>query len=241
MLEEVFTKYVSSYDMENSDIKLKYNHSFRVMKLSVKYAKLLNFSEEDIELAKIIGLLHDIGRFEQLRVYHTYSDAESIDHAHYGVQELFEKNIIEQFNIKKEWYPIIKFAIENHNKREIAPCSDERTLMHAKLIRDTDKIDILYFLGTLGELDNKGVDEPITPEVKKTFYNRQTINHSIVKRRNDKYIQYFAFAYDINNDVCLNEFLDNLKVYYNRIEINNIFKEYLEEITKYVEERIRLK
>lgn len=238
MYEEIFTKYVSAYDMSDSDIKLKYNHSIRVMKLSEKYAKALNFNEEDTELAKIIGLLHDIGRFEQLRVYHTYNDAISIDHADYGVRELFEKNIIEQFNIKKEWYPIIKFAIQNHNKSEIEPCNDERTLMHAKLIRDTDKIDILYFLGTLGELNNKGVNEPITNEVKEVFYKHQTINHKFIKRTNDKYIQYFAFIYDINYDVCLKEFLDNLKVYYNRVEINNIFKEYLEETIKYVNERI---
>lgn len=238
MLEQIFTEYVSSYDMNNSDIKLKYNHSFRVMKLSEKYAKLLNFNEEDIELAKTIGLLHDIGRFEQLRVYNTYSDAISIDHANYGVNELFKKNIIEKFNLKKEWYPIIEFAIQNHNKSEIAPCSDDRMLMHAKLIRDTDKIDILYFLGELGELNNKGVNEPITKEVSESFYKHQTIDHKIVKKQNDKYIQYFAFVYDINNNICLEEFLQNLKIYYKRVEINNIFKEYLEEVIKYVNERI---
>ena len=85
MLEDIFTEYVSSYDLTNSDIKLKYNHSLRVMALSEKYAKILNFSTEDIELAKVIGLLHDIGRFEQLKIYKTYSDINSIDHAEYGI------------------------------------------------------------------------------------------------------------------------------------------------------------
>ena len=45
MLEE-FEKYISKYDLNDENIKLKYNHSLRVMKLSEKYAltlkKMLN-------------------------------------------------------------------------------------------------------------------------------------------------------------------------------------------------------
>ena len=36
----------------------------------------------------LIGLLHDIGRFEQVKVYDTFSDIDSIDHADYGVEIL---------------------------------------------------------------------------------------------------------------------------------------------------------
>ena len=31
---------------------------------------------------------------------------------------IFDKNEIRLFTDKEEWYPIIKFAIKNHNKRE---------------------------------------------------------------------------------------------------------------------------
>ena len=37
--------------------------------------------EEDRELALLIALLHDIGRFEQLKVYNSYDD-NRFDHAH---------------------------------------------------------------------------------------------------------------------------------------------------------------
>lgn len=59
------------------------------MALNKKYAKLLGFNEEDIYLAEIIGLLHDFGRFEQLRKYHSYNDATTIDHADYSIEQLF--------------------------------------------------------------------------------------------------------------------------------------------------------
>ena len=82
---EAFERYVSNYDMNDINIKLKYDHSYRVMELNKKYATLLGSNKEDIELASIIGLLHDIGRFEQLKVYHTYDDFKSVDHADYSV------------------------------------------------------------------------------------------------------------------------------------------------------------
>lgn len=58
-MQENFDKYVHNFDMKDEIIKAKYNHSYRVMKLSEKYARKLKFSKEDIEIAKIIGLLND--------------------------------------------------------------------------------------------------------------------------------------------------------------------------------------
>lgn len=53
MLDE-FKKYVSNYDLNDSKIRLKYNHCIRVMNLSYKYATILGFSRDDIELATLI-------------------------------------------------------------------------------------------------------------------------------------------------------------------------------------------
>lgn len=58
-MQENFDKYVHNFDMKDEIIKAKYNHSYQVMKLSEKYARKLKFSKEDIEIAKIIGLLND--------------------------------------------------------------------------------------------------------------------------------------------------------------------------------------
>jgi len=89
---EAFSEYVSEYDFSNDKIKLKYDHTLRVMNLSKKYAILLGFNEEDVELATLIGLLHDIGRFEQVKVYDSFDDLHTVDHADYSVEQLFKKN-----------------------------------------------------------------------------------------------------------------------------------------------------
>ena len=55
--EDEFKKYTQNYDMQLDGIERKYNHSFRVMKISKEIAENLNLNEEQIQLATLIGLL----------------------------------------------------------------------------------------------------------------------------------------------------------------------------------------
>jgi len=237
MLENAFDEYVSHYDMLDKDIKLKYNHSYRVRDLQEKYAKLLNWNKENIELAKIIGMLHDIGRFEQLRVYHTYDDTKSIDHADYSVKQLFDKGEIKKFCPNEKWYQTIKFAIKNHNKYQIEDCNDENMIKHAKLIRDTDKIDILYLMGTLKETGKVIDDSKISKQVKNMILKRLTVPKESMKTKNDRFVNKLAFAYDMYYDCTLNELQDNMKAFYNDLKDNNELLEIYNEVNKYIDER----
>ena len=87
-----FDRYVSNYDKTEKKIEGKISHSYRVMEISAKIAKSLNLEEEQVKLATLIGLLHDIARFEQFKRYRTYKDVDSIDHGDYGVKILQENN-----------------------------------------------------------------------------------------------------------------------------------------------------
>ena len=71
--KKVFKEYVKDYDIENPKIALKVAHIERVSEIAKNTAKSLNLSKEDVELAELIGLLHDIGRFEQIKKYNTWS------------------------------------------------------------------------------------------------------------------------------------------------------------------------
>ena len=235
---EKFDKYTSNYNLNDPKIKLKYDHSIRVMKLSKKYATKLGYSKEDVELATLIGLLHDIGRFEQIKVYNTFDDSKSIDHALYGVKVLFEDNLIEEFWNKKEDYEIIKTAIYNHNKYKIENIKDERILMHTKLIRDTDKVEIIYMYGYLKEYTLKNKDYTISENIIKAVKNHMQVHNEDIKKECDGAVVGLCFAFDINNDVCLKEMKKNLKEYYKIIEKDNKFKSIYEEVIKYIDERI---
>ena len=89
-----FKEYVKRYNPEDEKVKLKIVHIQEVSRIARKLAEELRLDKEDIELAELIGLLHDIGRFEQIRIYHTFVDKDSINHGEYGVKVLFEDGLI---------------------------------------------------------------------------------------------------------------------------------------------------
>lgn len=236
MVEE-FEKYVNIYDLTKEKIILKKNHSIRVMNLCVKYAKKLGFNDEDISLAKVIGLLHDIGRFEQLKEFNSFDDS-NIDHADLGVKILFEEGLIKNFWSNKEDYELIEFAIKNHNKMKIEKTTNERYLKFAKLIRDIDKMDIIYLLGYLSELDTKPSNDLINPKIINSIKNHELSNYKDIKNINDSIALKFAYTYDINYDECLEEFKQNLYYFYKQINFDERFKEIFEIVNKYIDGRI---
>ena len=92
-----FAEYVRNYDPSDEKIKLKIDHTYRVAGLCQSIAKSLNLSEADVDSAWLLGMLHDIGRFEQIRRFGTFSDADSVDHAEFGADLLFKEGLIRKF------------------------------------------------------------------------------------------------------------------------------------------------
>ena len=68
-----FDKYTSNFNMTNKLIYLKYNHTYRTVDQSLNICKSLNLNEEDTNIAYLIALLHDFGRFEQVKKYNTFN------------------------------------------------------------------------------------------------------------------------------------------------------------------------
>ena len=85
-----FDAYVAPYDAGNPRVALKIEHTLRVAELAEEIARAQGFTPAGIDLCWLAGLLHDIGRFEQLRRWDTFNDRASADHAVIGVDVLFE-------------------------------------------------------------------------------------------------------------------------------------------------------
>ena len=112
--KKAFENYLNDYDQKNEKIKLKIVHTYGVMECSKKITEDMKLSAEDCELAQIIGLLHDIGRFEQLKCYNSFEPG-TMDHAAFGVRILFEERLIRRFVEEDKWDEIIKTAIGHHS------------------------------------------------------------------------------------------------------------------------------
>jgi len=206
---EIFSK---KYDLENQKIRLKIDHMLRVMNLCVKFAKEQRLDEENIELAGVIGLLHDIGRFVQVEKYNTFIDSKSINHSEAGVELLFNQNYITNFVKDEKYYNIINKAIANHGKGKIEEGLDELTLMHCKIIRDADKTDI-YEVMLVDDLDSFFVKEyianaSINENVLHDFYNHTLVKNEKLQTSIDEYVRSVAFIYDYNFKESLNYVLE---------------------------------
>lgn len=235
-----FDEYVSSYNMEDPDINYKYYHSYRVMEVMELLANKLNLSEKDIHLAKVIGILHDIGRFEQDKLYNSFKD-DKMDHGSYGVKVLKETNLLDKTNISRYDYDLVYKAIYNHNKFKIEDDLTDRELLFAKLIRDADKLDILYALGNpqIKEI-LKQDDKKISKNIELDFFKENSANIKDIQSLNDGLIISFCYIYDINFQetyqiIYKNKYYDKI---YERINRKDIFKNYLDYTNKYIKERI---
>ena len=162
-----FAEYVRNYDPSDEKIKLKIDHTYRVAGLCQRIAESLGLSEPDVDIAWLLGMLHDIGRFEQIRRFGTFNDAQSVDHAEFGADLLFKEGHIRKFaegyyeecelarSGNEEAEQIIKnnehhnkdtglleLAIRQHNKYRVKEDLTERQRMFCDILRDADKVDI---------------------------------------------------------------------------------------------------
>lgn len=162
-----FAEYVRNYDPSDEKIKLKIDHTYRVAGLCQRIAESLGLSEPDVDIAWLLGMLHDIGRFEQIRRFGTFNDVQSVDHAEFGADLLFKEGLIRKFAegyyeecelarsgneeaeqiIKNNEYHnkdtgLLEMAIRQHNKYRVKEDLTERQRMFCDILRDADKVDI---------------------------------------------------------------------------------------------------
>lgn len=244
--KEQFIKYTENYDLQKHPIKGKQEHSLRVMQISKQIAEGLNLSQDEIELAALIGLLHDIARFEQYTKYATFKDWESFDHGDFGADIL--KEDIRKYIETDKYDQIIIKSVKNHNKFEIEKGLTEKELIQAQIIRDADKIDILsqavtkFWNGKEQLVENSKVSQGVVEQIK---------NHTLIKRRKEEtpvenVMSVIGFIFDINfktslqaikQEDCINKILDryNFKDEYTKQkveEIKRITNEYIEKNAK---------
>ena len=195
--KEAFNEFVNNYDVGNSKIKLKCFHTIRVSEICNSLAKSLGLSEKEKDLAELIGLLHDIARFEQIKIYDSFDDRYTIDHGNLGVTILSDDNKIRSFIKTNKYDEIIIKAVFAHNKAFIPDDYTEEEKLYAKILRDADKIDILYMMAA-NEVKYNFSEEAISLQTVESILNSKFINYFDVKTTLDKLLLNLAFINDLN-------------------------------------------
>ena len=201
-----FERYLDDYDRNDDKVHLKIVHTYGVTEYSRQIAERLKLSKEDRELAQLIGLLHDIGRFEQLKRFDSF-EPDTMDHASFGVRILFPEGKIRDFIETDEWDDIIQTAIAKHSDFRLDGIADNRTLMHARIIRDADKLDncrvkLEDTIETILGVSAREVGmSSVSPEVMEQFRRKESILSSIRRTKMDYWLSYLAYFFDINYKV----------------------------------------
>lgn len=249
-----FKNFLEQYeDKEHVSFKLKVVHTYHVAENARKIAEELNLSKEDIELAELIGILHDIGRFEELKITNELNSIK-FNHAMHGSKMLFEQGMIKNFIKDRQYDEIIKKAIENHSKLEIEKGLDKRTLLHSKIIRDADKLDnyrvkkeesIEAIFPTRVNRKEDMEESLLSDKVYNTVLNKKCVDIHDRVTPLDFWVCILAFTFDLNFDVTYKIVKENdyINVMIDRFEYKDKeTKERVENIreiiNKFVEEKI---
>ncbi len=203
---QLYTKPYRRMQCDKGGIALKLAHIKRVEIESDALCNVLDWSESVTRLARVVALLHDIGRFEQIRRYQTFNDRKSVNHATLGVEVLEEAKILER--IGKSNQDCVITAIRNHNRFDLEEGIAESILPFCRLIRDADKLDIFKVILAI---DKNGSEferaiifhdlpesKTVSPEVIIAIENHRLIKIQDLKCRNDFRLMVMAWIFDLN-------------------------------------------
>ena len=208
MLEELarlYDAYVDTYREADGELpvmmRLKRVHTSFVVKNAEAIADGEGFTDEEREVSLAAALLHDTGRYEQLRRYNTFKDSESVDHAVFSHDIVVEKgwlDQIEEVKVKGEGEQrkdsILK-AVLYHNRRDLPEGMDPLTEVASHTVRDADKLDIFRVLedqvehtdwkGDSRAFWNLSVSAPPNPVVVECIEKGQPVDYQNIKSLSD--------------------------------------------------------
>ena len=189
-LHKLYDEYVDGFKVDGKlspMMELKRIHTAFVVRNAKEIAAGEGFDPETAEVCEAAALLHDTGRYEQLKRYNTFRDSDSVDHA------VFSHDIVKA----RGWLDgephadaILK-AVLYHNRRDLPEGLDPLTLAAAHCTRDADKLDIFRVLEhqlatTDWRHDNKAFwDLPIlaqpSPEVVAAIRDGRPVDYQYIR------------------------------------------------------------
>lgn len=252
-INSVFNEYAKEFftkdEYINQNLMMKLCHSKKVQAESIAISKHLNLDSVNLNLASAIGLLHDIGRFKQFVEYKTYCDHRSVNHSEIGIQELMSRNML--CEISGQQAKIIIESISYHNRKDIPEGVNGDILLHSKIIRDADKIDIfrvvLEYYPILRDNPDKFPLEIEFPdsdeysqEIYNTVFNGEKVDYRKIRTMNDNRLLQAAWVYDLNFDISVKIIQDRkiIEGLFEYLPKNRQIKSLFEKIKSYMLQRI---
>ena len=174
-------------------MQLKRTHTAFVVRNAEEIAKGEGFGDQEREASLAAALLHDTGRYEQLRRYDTFRDSDSVDHAVFSHDIVKEKGWLAAAG--PEFADAVLKAVLYHNRRDLPDGMDRLAEVAAHTVRDADKLDIFRVLedqvahtdwrGDSRAFWNLSVSAPPNPEVVDCIEKGRPVDYQSIKSLSD--------------------------------------------------------
>jgi hypothetical protein len=192
------------------NLELKCEHTLRVVEnareIAASVAADARFfaggdARHEIAVAQIIAYLHDAGRFYQLRRNGTFSDLAGENHAALGIQAIRDEKLGGLFSESDE--SVIATAVAQHNAYRVGAPAGSRAMMHAKIIRDADKLDIFGIMTDTGatrkySLYNDDSAGAFTDRLLESAIGHANLRYEDIKTLEDWAVFNVSLIYDVN-------------------------------------------
>lgn len=212
---EEFINHVNNIELNNPRVQVKIDHTFRVSENCKKIATYLKLTEEQIQLAQLIGILHDIGRFEQYKIYNKNTNSIKLNnsikfnHGKAGVEVLKKNQYIRKYIKDDKYDNIILTAIYEHNRYELSKNLSEEKSLFCKIIKDADKLDLIYEAIYVYWQEKEQIEMielgELSPKMLEDFFSQRLSNNKNRISETDQILRFCSFIYDINFDYSFKE------------------------------------
>lgn len=184
--------FVNNYDTNNSNILRKIIHSYEVARNSYSIACTLGLNEDKRNFCYLMGLTHDLGRFEQWKLYQTYNDRKSVDHGDLSCELLNKIDCEKLFYLTKREVEVLKASIKYHTKPYNG--NDKEIILFNEIIKNADAFSNVLTTANGAQqitVENDGV----TKEILDDFLNEKLLVKYSPNTKLDRSLMLLACCY----------------------------------------------
>jgi hypothetical protein len=210
-----FESFLAREQEDTAPLRLKYEHSLRVLQHVERLAGDGEFASLGAGLptpfplleraALLAALYHDVARFPQFYRWRTFRDANSVDHGRFGVKILKSEAALKKEN--PELRRLVQSALILHNRYALPQKLPPEIRLITDAVRDADKLDICRIFATQlapGTTRSSTVllsvkDDPalFTPKVLEDALARRVAAYADLRSVNDFRVLLGTWLYDL--------------------------------------------
>ena len=242
---KVFEQYTKRFNMNKGNVKAMYFHSIKMMELCKDIASNLGiFNEEEIKVCGLIGLFHDISKFNNKNKSCTVLDDDN-DCTRDTINILFDnEKIIRDITLDTSYDYIIKIAIYCHNKNGLPKGLDKKVLYFCMVLQDAHVIENFRMIINYPYMDMY-IDNMPNSLVYNDFRNYKVINSKVSDNDADKILEvmscifgvhYVYSYYLLKQEGCVNKLFQALHI--NDRNIRKFFLQVVRVLNLYIDRKI---